>query len=359
MSSHQRQTTSRDKAINNAIARPRPSSSVIVLSPTNEVLLLHRVKSSTSFASAHVFPGGNLDGFHDGDVPSEKASGRHIDGLAYRLAAVRECFEETGILLAKRLGILVELPTEERDKMRKKVHANEVNFTEWVRSLGAELDITGLIPFTRFITPVNVPKRFTTQMYIYLLPESGAGISSEIIIPVADGGVEHTAAQFAPASVWLDRARNGSVTLFTPQFYLLHLLAPILSTSSASSPGKLGKDIATQRKELMSFLARVPTADIEEGKQSSTARIPWREKVMCAYDMQVKRADGRVVLGLDNPGPELEDTGRGGDYDRVVIVDLRKKGRPKNTDVRMRAVVLGEHETTADIQLDEKQGAKL
>lgn len=196
-------------------------------------------------------------------------------------------------------------------------------------------------------------------MYIYLLPELQAGISSEIILPVADGGVEHTAAQFAPTSVWLDRARNGSVTLFTPQFYLLHLLAPILSTSSAPSPGKLGKDIAAQRKALLLFLARVPTADTEEGNQSPTARIPWGEKVICAYDMQVKRADGRVVLGLDNPGPELEDTGRGGDYEKVVIVDLRKKGRPENIDVRMRAVVLREHEATTDIQLDENRGAKL
>lgn len=195
-------------------------------------------------------------------------------------------------------------------------------------------------------------------MYVYLLPELQAGISSEIILPVADGGVEHTAAQFAPASVWLDRVRNGSVTLFTPQFYLLHLLAPILSTSSAPSPGKLGKDIAAQRKELLLFLARVPTADTERN-QSPTARIPWGEKVICAYDMQVKRADGRVVLGLDNPGPELEDTGRGGDYEKVIIVNLGKKGRPENIDVRMRAEVLGEHEATTDIQLDENRGAKL
>lgn len=196
-------------------------------------------------------------------------------------------------------------------------------------------------------------------MYIYLLPESGTGISSEIILPVADGGVEHTAAQFAPVSVWLDRARDDSVTLFTPQFYLLNLLAPILSTSSALSPNKDSTDIAAQRKELLSFLARVPTADVEKENQSPMARIPWSEKVMCAYDMKVKRADGRVVLGLDNPGPELEGTGRGGDYERVVIVDLRKKGRPENIGVQMRAVVLGEHEATGGIQPNEKQGAKL
>ncbi len=53
-------------------AEPRPSSSIILVSPTNQVLLLRRVKTSTSFASAHVFPGGNLSDFHDGAVPAAR-----------------------------------------------------------------------------------------------------------------------------------------------------------------------------------------------------------------------------------------------------------------------------------------------
>lgn len=122
------------------VAEPRPSASVLLLSAANEVLLLHRVKSSTSFASAHVFPGGNLDAFHDGEVPPPGSPDRHRDGPAYRLAAVRECFEETGILLAKKGGTLVNLPASTRDEMRVKIHANKVSFADWVRSLGAEPD---------------------------------------------------------------------------------------------------------------------------------------------------------------------------------------------------------------------------
>lgn len=119
---------------------PRPSSSVIILSPTNEVLLLHRVKTSTSFASAHVFPGGNLDPFHDGDIPAPESPERHRDGPAYRLGAVRECFEETGILLAKKNGSLVNLTAEERDAARKKIHNNEVKFEDFLKSIGAVPD---------------------------------------------------------------------------------------------------------------------------------------------------------------------------------------------------------------------------
>lgn len=122
------------------VPEPRPSSSIILLSPTNEVLLLHRVKTSTSFASAHVFPGGNLDPFHDGDIPAPGSPERHQDGPAYRMGAIRECFEETGILLAKKDGALIDLPQAQRDEARKKIHGGQIKFGDWLREIGAEAD---------------------------------------------------------------------------------------------------------------------------------------------------------------------------------------------------------------------------
>jgi 8-oxo-dGTP pyrophosphatase MutT (NUDIX family) len=127
------------------IKPPSPSSSVILLSPSNEVLLLHRVKTSSSFASAHVFPGGNVDPFHDGEVAHVGNPARHKDGPAYRLCAIRETFEESGILLAKKDGKLLELPDKEKDEARKKIHAREIKFCDWLDSLGATPD-TGKYP---------------------------------------------------------------------------------------------------------------------------------------------------------------------------------------------------------------------
>lgn len=124
-------------------APARPSSSVVLLSPTNDVLLLHRVQTSSSFASAHVFPGGNVDTFHDGEVPAEGNPDRHRDSLVYRMCAIRETFEETGILLAKKEGKLLELPENEREEARKLVHNGKVKFGDWLKSVGGEPD-TGM-----------------------------------------------------------------------------------------------------------------------------------------------------------------------------------------------------------------------
>lgn len=120
--------------------------SILLLSPTNQVLLLHRVHTSSSFASAHVFPGGNLSSFHESPLPASDSPEIHQDGLAYRLAAIRETFEESGILLARKPGQsqdqgLLQVPSAVLEAGRKQVHGNQVRFAEWLKSLGGEPDI--------------------------------------------------------------------------------------------------------------------------------------------------------------------------------------------------------------------------
>uniref|UniRef100_A0A4E9DYZ6 Nudix hydrolase domain-containing protein n=1 Tax=Gibberella zeae TaxID=5518 RepID=A0A4E9DYZ6_GIBZA len=317
---------------------PRPSSSVLLLSPANEVLLLHRVHTSSSFASAHVFPGGNLDPYHDGAIPDEGSPERHQDGLAYRIGAIRETFEETGILLARKNNELVNLDVKDRDAARKMIHGNQVKFLEWLESVGAEPDLDGLIPFTRWVTPATNNKRFTTQMYLYMLPQSRSDMPSEMLIPTPDNGIEHTAALFAPAQSFLSRASTNSIILFPPQYFLLKLVTKIITSSSE---GTGPQHISEQREQLLSFLKQVPTTETEKGKQHKTSMIPWADKVMSPHNLFIRKQDKRIVLGLDKPGPELRDSERGGDWERVVLVNFGKGG-PTNVEVRGREEVLEE-----------------
>ena len=68
----------------------------------------------------------------------------------YRIGAIRECFEESGILLAKKFEhseLLLEVNDEDRDKGRHAVHENSVKFQDWVRGKGGFPD-TGRQPPT-------------------------------------------------------------------------------------------------------------------------------------------------------------------------------------------------------------------
>ncbi|KAH0387356.1 hypothetical protein KCU92_g1735, partial [Aureobasidium melanogenum] len=321
---------------------------VLLISPENHILLLRRVKTSSSFASAHVFPGGNISSFHDGDPPPPEDAARHHDSDVYRMAAVRETFEESGILLARtKDGRLLEVDEEERTKVRKLVHGDKIKFEDWLEEKDAKADLENLIPFTRWITPTNLPKRFTTQMYIYLLPLSNTpknlpSSSSnaeedepEVMIPVPthDGGLEHTAARFLPPATWLRLARASRIMLFPPQFFLMYLLSPFLCPS-----GDVGKeapvpDAATlqkQRDQVLEF--------VKEGH--------WGEKCISPTVLGgKKREDGRVVLGLDKPGAEAEPEGRKGDSERVVLVEFKKEG-PRRVEVGWRKDVLAEGRET-------------
>ena len=124
-------------------AIPRPSASVLLVSPQNQFLLLQRVKQSSSFASAHVFPGGNVSAFHDGEMPGPESPDRHVDSDVYRMAAIRETFEESGIILAHNSGFgrLIEVPEAEREEGRRQVHSNKVKFDSWLAAKGGKADL--------------------------------------------------------------------------------------------------------------------------------------------------------------------------------------------------------------------------
>lgn len=171
-------------------------------------------------------------------------------------------------------------------------------------------------------------------MYIYFLPltQTNNSVTTQSVIPTptSDGGLEHTAALFAPCSTFLSQAAKNEIILFPPQFYLLYLLAPFLTPPSSSTPSV--EELQRQRENILEFLKT-------DGGDGSG--VLWKDKVMSPIGLFLRKSDGRSVLGLDKPGPELKDSGRGGDKDRVVLVKFGKEG-PTNVEVRLRKEVLDE-----------------
>lgn len=199
--------------------------------------------------------------------------------------------------------------------------------------------LDALIPFTRWVTPTNVPKRFTTQMYIYFLPLSNSSKTlassnvstdseEEVVIPkpTPDGGVEHTAARFLPPWKWLSLARQNRIILFPPQYFLLHLVGQFLSPEGGD---KTHDVLSKQRDDLVAFL------------NDPTTQPAWGEKCISPIFMMKRKSDGRGVLGLDKPGEGLEHLDRKGDSERVVLVNFKKEG-PRDVDVRWKKDVFAE-----------------
>lgn len=209
----------------------------------------------------------------------------------------------------------------------------------------------GLVPFTRWVTPTNVPKRFTTQMYLYFLPtfadtplEAKSQESStddlapgtSIPIPTTDGGIEHVNARFLPASVWLRLAQEDRIILFPPQFFLLHQVAqffddlPSPTAYDGVSRAVLSRsELESRRKRLVDFVR--------------SGEPPWTEKCISPNVLPMRdgkaRDDGRVALGLNWPGHELQKSGRKGTADQCVLVDFKREG-PRRLMVVDRSVAL-------------------
>ena len=238
-------------------------------------------------------------------------------------------------MLARKLETpeeLVELTEQERDEGRKAVHAEKVLFAEWVEQKGGRMDIEGLVPFTRWLTPANIPKRYSTQMYLYFLPlESGLELgkdTNQMHIPTPDGGVEHTAAKFAWAREWIESSLRGECVLFPPQFFLLSLVADFLRPPryEGGEEEKLdGEQLKEQRNQLLEFV---------EGEDP-----PWGQK--CISPNPIKKSGDVLWMGMGDAGPELEGTGRCGDKERVLKVELsdeieRGRRRPRPTELVMK-----------------------
>lgn len=163
-------------------------------------------------------------------------------------------------------------------------------------------------------------------MYLYFLPLAHPGIPQSLHIPTCDGGVEHTEAQFLPASEWLSLARAGKIVLFPPQFFLLTLVANFLTAAADDDDGggPTAETLQAQRERLRDFLR--------------TGDPPWGEK--CISPCPLKKEGKRLIMGLDEPGPELDGTDRRGDAERVVFVQFKGKEGTSGMEVGWRKDVV-------------------
>ena len=165
---------------------PRHASTVILLRDADdgpEAYLLRRVKGMAFAGGMHVFPGGSVDpADEDADVawtgPSAEQWGQWFAApppLARALvcAAVRETFEECGVLLAGRTKdhVLEDVSTDEWEAERVALEAREQSLSQLLARKGLVLRADLLRPFAHWITPEVEPKRFDTRFFLAEMPK--------------------------------------------------------------------------------------------------------------------------------------------------------------------------------------------
>ncbi len=189
-----------------------------------EVLMLKRSMRASFVPGAFVFPGGAIDQ-QDYEMPAMcwlnlgDSSPSPAESLEHRVnvaGALRECFEETGILVAKSLeGEPIRALTDEVAALRREVHDNRRTFASVLIDHQLRIDPSEVRYWSRWVTPVGPARRFDTRFLLARAPGEQTG--------EADGS-ELTESRWIRPLTALDGFAAGVIPLIFPTVKTLESL---------------------------------------------------------------------------------------------------------------------------------------
>ena len=264
------------------IATPQDASTVILLRDNMgefasgfEVLMVRRSSKSSFVPSAYVFPGGRVE--RDDSLPQLERCCRWEDlnkalsvlenvsqakaALGILVAAIRETFEEAGLLLAYQGGdqLLSFAGGEMEQRLRhyrKSLNAGELNFLQMLEREKLTLAIDCLHYFSRWITPELSPLRYDTRFFVAAVPPG------QKAIPDGDEVTSH---------VWITPAQ-ALQKYRSRNFYMV---APTVVTLEELSVFRTIQEVIdfTKTKNVKSVLTRLIFAKDEVQEQTPDGRI--------------------------------------------------------------------------------------
>src|SRR5262244_393816 len=170
------------------IVAPRPASTILLLRDSAargeiEVFMMVRHYEIDFNSGALVFPGGSVDK-GDNDIiadPSLYSGGEGMAAgeLSFRIAAIRETFEESGILLARPKGSKALVDAKRASEIevahRAELCEGKVSFLKVLTDNGIVLALDELVPYAHWVTPEGMPKRFDTWFFLAAAPPDQLG----------------------------------------------------------------------------------------------------------------------------------------------------------------------------------------
>lgn len=179
-----------------------------------------RRHADLSFGAAYAFPGGVVDP-DDADAhqycvgPRIQDAGLKLgvqgDGLEFYSAAVRELFEESGVLLADIAGL-----DDNLEIVRARLNDGTESWADFVQRNKLRLDYASLHYISHWITPAESAKRYSARFFLAALPQGQLA---------AHCGGELTASRWVSADDMLEAGRNGDEKLIFPTVKTLESVA--------------------------------------------------------------------------------------------------------------------------------------
>ena len=200
----------------------RPSSTVVLArdGETAPEICLVRRHAQATFGGAYVFPGGVVDAADNAidrryvDIDAAEADrilNAEGEGLGYYVAAVRELFEESGVLMANQVTC-----DDELDAARVALNGGALQWNRFVAEKRLQLACSTLRYFSHWITPDVIPKRFSTRFFLARMPDGQHACHD-------DG--ELTDAIRTTAEGALESAQKGELSLHFPTIKTIEQLA--------------------------------------------------------------------------------------------------------------------------------------
>lgn len=258
-------------------AEPRNAATVVLLRhpPVGaegegpEVYLMRRQQSMAFAGGMWVFPGGGVDPADAdpavvwaGPTPAEWAERLGTDeALARSLvcAAVRETFEESGVLLAgpDADSVVADTTGDGWEADRAALESRALGFHDFLLRRGLVLRSDLLGAYSGWLTPIFEPRRYRTWFFVAVLPEGQV---------TRDISCESSAVEWRTARSAAEMALTGEVLMMPPTFQ------NVLDVAQFETPEKVLADAAGRRVEM--FMPEV--AETDDGEFTLSDHPDWR-----------------------------------------------------------------------------------
>lgn len=217
----------------------RPAATVMLVDdrPDLQVFIMERNANTVFAGGMWVFPGGSVDAdddpeqfqhisIHRTDADASRLMDLSRGGLAYYIAAIREAFEEAGILLAldrdtHELVDLKDTATAARFEVhRQDINDSNRNFVDIIEEENLILDAGQMHYVARWITPEGPPRRFDARFFVTRMPRRQT--------PIHDDNELVHSTWMSPKEI-LDRFEREDMVLMSPTLRMVRSLAKFRS----------------------------------------------------------------------------------------------------------------------------------